>query len=365
MTKVEGKAVGGLARAEALSPEERRAIAQKGAQARWNDTTPKASPAGKLEIGDVVIPVAVLQDGTRLITQRGMFVALGRHKNPTTGQATIDNRPGFLSASNLSPYISKELERSWTPIKFKLPKGSGGAGGNVAIGYDARILPHVCNVFLDAKEAGKLTGNQEHIAASCKILQRGFSVIGIIALIDEATGYQEVRDRDALQQILQLFLREELAAWVKRFPDEFYKEIYRLRNWVWQGMGKNRYSAVAGYTKDLIYERLAPGILEEMEQRNPRNEKGSRKSKHHQWLSDDLGIPKLAEHFAAVLALQRAHDDWDGFYAAMNRALPKRGDSLPLFKYVAQQDEARRLLSVSTEPEQPSLPPPSAASSSS
>ena len=121
---------------------------------------------------------------------------------------------------------------------------------------------------------------------------------------------------------------------MKRFPDEFYKEIYRLRKWSWPGMGKNRYSAVAGYTKDLIYERLARGVLEEMEKRNPKDEKGNRKGKHHQLLSDDLGIPKLQEHFAAVIALQKSHDTWDAFYAAMQRALPKR-DDVPLLQYEA------------------------------
>lgn len=349
-----GRAKGGLARAKSLSAEERAEIAKKAAAARWADNTQRATHYGDMKIGEIKIPCAVLQDGTRLITQRGMFVALGRHKNPNKGQTAIANRPGFLAANNLSSFISSELERSLTPIKFKLPKGSGGAKGNIAFGYDAKILPHVCNVFLDAKEAKALLPGQEHIATSCKLLQRGFSVVGIIALIDEATGYQEVRDRDALQQILEMFLREELAAWVKRFPDDFYKEIYRLRKWPWAGMGKNRYSVVAHYTKDLIYERLAPGILEEMEVRNPRNEKGNRKTKHHQWLSDDLGIPKLAEHFAAVLALQRAYDDWDNFYTAINRALPKRGDTLPLFKYVAAQDSARRLISSSTAQEPPS-----------
>jgi hypothetical protein len=125
-----------------------------------------------------------------------------------------------------------------------------------------------------------------------------------------------------------------------------------IRRKIPRGMGKNRYSVVARCTKDLVYERLAPGILEEMERRNPRDEKGNRKAKHHQWLSDDLGIPKLAEHFAAVLALQRAHDDWDGFYAAINRALPKRGDRLPLFKYVQEQDTARQLIASSNAQEQ-------------
>lgn len=341
-----GKAKGGYARAQALSPEQRADIAKKAAAARWGvDDIPRATHYGDLKIGDITISCAVLQDGTRLITQRGMFVALGRHKNPSKGQTAIDNRPAFLAANNLYPFISSDLERSWSPIKFKLPKGSsGGARGNIAFGYDAKILALVCNVFLDAKDANALLPNQVHIAASCKMLQRGFSVVGIVALIDEATGYQEVRDRDALRQILEMWMRQELATWVKRFPDEFYKEIYRLRGWAWPGMGKNRYSAVAHYTKDLIYERLAPGVLEEMERLNPR-EKGYRKAKHFQWLSDDLGVPKLQEHFAAVLALQKATDTWNEFYAAMNRALPKKEDALPLFKYGAVTGRDESLIS--------------------
>ena len=68
---------------------------------------------------------------------------------------------------------------------------------------------------------------------------------GIVALVDEATGYQEVRPEDALAAYLEKVIRKELAAWVKRFPDEFYENIYKLKGWVWPGMQKNRYSVVA------------------------------------------------------------------------------------------------------------------------
>lgn len=96
---------------------------------------------GELEIGGVKIPCAVLEDGTRVITQRGMFVALGMTKNPTKGQSTsIDNRPGFLSANNLTPFISEDLIRSWTPVPFRLSKGSGGYKGNIAFGYQAKFF---------------------------------------------------------------------------------------------------------------------------------------------------------------------------------------------------------------------------------
>ena len=87
-----------------------------------------------------------------------------------------------------------------------------------------------------------------------------------------------VRPQDALQHYLELMIRKELAAWVKKFPDEFYENIYKLKGWPWPGMGKNRYSVVAHYTRDLVYERMAPGVLKELERKSPKNEKGQRRT---------------------------------------------------------------------------------------
>ena len=159
---------------------------------------------------------------------------------------------------------------------------------------------------------------------------RGFARVGIIALVDEATGYQEVRDRQALAEILDKFLRKEFAAWAKRFPDEFYQEIFRLRHWEWRGMKVNRPQIVAHYTKDLVYARLTPGILKELEIRNPLDEHGHRKAKHHQWLTDDIGHPRLAQHLYGVVGLMRAAEQWDEFMSMVDKAYPRRGDTLQL-----------------------------------
>jgi hypothetical protein len=43
-----------------------------------------------------------------------------------------------------------------------------------------------------------------------------------------------------------------VAAWVKKFPDEFYENIYKLKGWRWPGMSKNRYSVVGHYTNNLV-----------------------------------------------------------------------------------------------------------------
>lgn len=316
--------MGGVARAEKLTPEERREIAQRAADARWNTVTPKATHAGEMHIGDIAIPCAVLDDQTRVLTQRGFSVALGRYKNPKKG--AIVDLPVFLSAANLKPYIDEDLARSSTPIKFRLAEGGGGMAGNIALGYRADLLPKVCKVYLQARHDGKLLTSQEHIAERCLILLNGLATVGIIALVDEATGYQEVRDRQALQAILDRFLRREFAAWAKRFPDDFYKQIFRLRGWEWKGMKVNRPQCVANYTKELVYARLAPGILTELETRNPRDERGNRKTKHHQWLTEDVGHPALAQHLYAVIGLMRIAKNWEELLRMVNLAYPKRNE---------------------------------------
>jgi len=334
--KNEIQSLGGKTRAKNLTPEERSAIAQNAAEARWSKVAeadgsirlPKADHTGELKIGDLVIPCAVLEGGTRVITQRGMFVALGMNKNPSKGQTTIEDKPGFLSAENLNPYISEDLRRSWTPIPFRLAKGSGGYRGKIAFGYRAEILPLVCHVYQDAKEAGVLRRNQKHIAQVCKIVERGFAVVGIVALVDEATGYQDIRDRIALQEILRQYITGALYEWTKTFPLEFYKEIFRLRGWEWKN-GKMP-PVVGKYVNDLVYARLAPKVLEELQKLNPPNEAGNRLHRHHQYLTRDVGHPALSRRLYELIGMSRASDHWDKFYRLVDRIYPKMNSTLLL-----------------------------------
>jgi hypothetical protein len=71
-------------------------------------------------------------------------------------------------------------------------------------------------------------------------------------------------------------------------------------------------------------------VLDELRNRSPKDEKGRRKNKLHQWLSEDMGHPKLKEHFAALNALMRANDRWHTFYAMVNRALPRFNGTMEL-----------------------------------
>lgn len=142
-------------------------------------------------------------------------------------------------------------------------------------------------------------------------------------------AYQAVRSRDALQAFLDRFLRKELAAWVKTFPDDFFRELFRLKGWQWKGTSK-RPGVVGHYINDLIYDRLGQGVLEDLQRRNPSDGRGRRKAKHTQWLTEDIGHPALAQHMYATIGAMRAHDDWRSFLEFFKRAFPRKGENLAL-----------------------------------
>jgi hypothetical protein len=332
MEKKDGRSAGGFARANALSPKERSEIAKRAAQSRWAGDLPLADFEGSFRIGATEVSAAVLRDETRIITQASFLRALGRSRSPKAGTgvlSTVDELPFFLQAESLKPFITNELVESTKPVFYLTKKGGKG------VGYNAIGLKRVAEAYLQfrdqcIKETGKIPKRYEGIITAADTLTRGLAEIGIVALVDEATGFQEVRQRHALQDILDAFLLKELAAWAKRFPDEFYREIYRLRNWEWRGRKFNPPQAVAGYTNDFVYERLAPGIREELETRMPKDDQGRRKGKLHQLFTDDIGHPALAQHIHAVTTLMRASKNWNQFKLMLDTALPKRGDTLQL-----------------------------------
>ena len=282
----------------------------------------KATHAGILKIGDSEIPCYVLENGERILSTRGIMKSLKRTWRGRKYTGT--QLPVFLEAKNLKPFINNEEDPVLTPVNFKTDKGAQ------AEGYRAEVLPVVCETYLKARDEKKLTDSQKTIAMQCDILMRGLAHIGIIALVDEATGFQETRDREALQALLDKYLRKELAAWAQRFPNEFYQEMFRLRGWQWRGMKVNRPSVVGKYTNDIVYERLAPGILKELQKRNPKDDKGQRRAKHHQWLTEDIGHIALSQHLYAVMGLMRASSSWDQFKRMLQRGFPKKGETLQM-----------------------------------
>lgn len=322
----QGRVRGGRARAESLTPEQRSDIAKRAAAARWSGEISEAvcgSPDQPLNIGGIEIECYVLDDGTRVLTQAGFLEALGRHRKANVrreGDGTPT--PAILQGKAIAPFISEEVRQRAAPIYFRLPNGGR------ARGYRAELLPDMCEVYLEARDQGKLPANQVHVAKQAEILVRGLARVGIIALVDEATGYQELRTRDALARILETYIDKELQAWVRTFPPDFYREMFRLRGLEYSPDSVKRPQYFGHLTNNVVYQRLAPGVLEELKDVTPRNEKGQRKHKYFQRLTANVGYPKLREHLGSVTTLMKLSDDWHDFIVKLERIHPKVGDQL-------------------------------------
>ena len=254
-----------------------------------------------------------------MLSQRGFFTAIG---GTASGGSRITRFVGSQAVKSfIDPKLMAGLE---SPISFQPP-----GGGRTAYGYPATVLVDLCTAVLEAKDAGKLRPNQAHIAHRADLLIRGLVTVGIIALVDEATGYQEIRAERALAEILERFIAKELQSWTRTFPYEFYEQIFRLKGWPGPH-GTQRPIIIAKYTNDIVYQRLAPGVLDELKRKNPTLPRGGRRHKHHQWFTQDFGHPRLKEHLSGVIMLMKAASNWNRFKTSLDRAVPKLNTTIPI-----------------------------------
>lgn len=138
----------------------------------------------------------------------------------------------------------------------------------------------VCEVYLKARDARVLTPAQEHIALTCDVLMRGLAHVGIIALVDEATGYQDLRTQGELNHLLEMYVQEELRPYISRFPNEFFKQIYKLYGWPYKPGSTKRPPVVGKFINEYIYRALPPNVLPKLQELNPLTDKGWRRWKH-------------------------------------------------------------------------------------
>jgi hypothetical protein len=330
--KSEKAARGGNARAASLSTERKKAIGRLAAEARWGGDLPQASHDGPLPIGDAVLAAAVLPSGKRLLSQGTFLKALGRSRTPkagTGGLSTVDGLPFFLQAEVLRPFITDELRLSTTPILFRFKSG------HRAVGYDALLLPMVCKVYqqlhmsLTERLAGsndahiaqarKIYNQYRHIIDACATLETGFAQRGIIALVDDATGYRGDQLKEDVLRVIAAYMSPNLLTWTAKFKPPFFEEIYRIHGWEYKPGTAKHPQYTGTFITRYVYEPLPPGVLEEMKTRLPKNESGNRRAKLWQTLSADTGIPHLDRQIADVQLMMELSDSKDDFLRHFER----------------------------------------------
>lgn len=308
-----GREKGGVAVAVKMTAEQRKERAMKGVAAKeYRKSLPVAKFEGKLNIGNSELDVAVIDGDTRVIRQQAVFEALDR---PVRGTVRVVDIPVFMDAKNLQPFTSDELLEVTNKIVYVDKKG------NIQSGYNANILPLVADLYLKAREEGALHTAQIPTAAKAEILVRALAKVGITALVDEATGYQEAREKDALAKVFEAFITNELQPWIKTFPDDYYKELFRLYNLPYPPKnGKVSRPGFFGHvTNKVIYKKLAPEILPELKKQANKLGKSARL---HQTLTPDKGHPDLLKLVTSVTTIMKLSDNKEDFFEKVDRIHP-------------------------------------------
>lgn len=267
------------------------------------------------------IPCAVLEDGMRVISRKSLNKTMGIGE----GGGSRD-LPRFLYHKALEAFIKPDLRsRIINPIKYKPLKG-GGEG----YGVPADCLDDICQVWIDADNAGVLKLESQKITAQkARILKNAVAKVGWIALVDEATGYQKVRDKEALQKLLSLYIAKEFLPHTKTFIDAFYEEIYRLQGWNYNPK-KNKYQVVGKWTLKFVYGCFPPAIVEAIKRKTPKNDKGNYTKRLFQSLTAEVGKPHLDRALGGIIALMKAASTWRGFERSYARAYGDQKDQLEL-----------------------------------
>ena len=249
-----------------------------------------ASHYGVVHFGDLDCEAVVLTTGERGYVQRQLARALGlRDKSPGTQIGALIRE---FSTNSLSVFEKKGY------AKVRLPSGQIGTF------FPAGILSDVALGIIDAALQGRLHAKRQHIIPNCRKILSALATTGEVALIDEATGYQHHRAPDALQELISKLLRQSCASWERRFHPDYYRAIYRLFGWKYQGHDQNPPHIIGQITQRWVYGPVLPAdLIDEIRMR-----KGlccPSAQKHHQWLSDQ-GLARLETQIHAVTAIARS-----------------------------------------------------------
>lgn len=290
--------------------------------------TKKIIYEGELDLNGYQIPCFVLEDGTRILSGRGLQEALRIRDRPLDGGKRGGYiLPTFFESKLFKDLIGKGLDMAkLEPIICK-------RGNQTIHGYEATILADICDLILQARKSGyPLTERQKTVADQCELLIRAFAKVGIIALVDEATGYQYTREKDDLQKILRAYIAPELLPWQKKFPDIFYKELFRLNGWEFTSRGiKKRPGVIGTWTKKLVYEQLPEGVLDELKKKTPKSEKGNYIARFHQNLTPDIGNEHLAAQLNQVITLFQLSDSMEHMWNQFTKLKARQSGQLELF----------------------------------
>jgi len=267
------------------------------------------------ETGAPEIACYNLSDGRRVLSRTSALAALAAAEDVNVGG---DLRRYVKPAEkHLRVSLDDEL------IEFKLDNVSN----KRVFGITAECFLEICRAFVRAREAGDLaTGRQHGIARNAGAFLAACANVGLIALIDEATGYQYTRAEDALRVKLRAYLEQEMRPWEKTFPDALWIEFGRLTGW--KGGVQSRPKYWGRLVNELVYQYLDQDVYDWLRNNAPPPRKGQN---YHQWLTGSYGLKKLVEHIWMLVGMASACSTMEELRRRMAAKFGKEPFQLMLF----------------------------------
>jgi len=287
---------------------------------------------GEEIVDEIKIRCAVLEDGTAMLSERGVNKFFGNEKS--SGDAYKRKKkllekgaevlPVFMIQKNLKPFVlltfNDEAGVFPTAEVYKI-------GNAINYGYRADLMSDFCQVWTNAFLAGALRSNQIHKAQRAIRLNNALAKTGLTKLIYEVTGYDDENRYSTSEIFKHFYLQNNPTKWEAMWQKDIYDYFYLMFNLVNDPAIKNHPWCFSQVTIK-IYERLFPiDYREFMEEHEPQ-----RLNRFHQYLTDKYGKEHLRKNLEQVLGILKATARFGvyAFYEGLEIAFPKPKDQLSL-----------------------------------
>lgn len=224
------------------------------------------------DILGVTVDVYVLDGATpgsevRVVSTRGFRRALGDGANNGAFGRSLTRLSEDSSGFSMGP-----------TYEFKAP-----SSGRAVQGIEVVKIAEYAATIVDQKLDGVLHHSRERFVERARQIEKNLTKLALIALVDEATGYQTARQPDALRELMRAYMLDEPMGWERAIPEGLYVLAARLYGYVYREGQKEKPAFLRSWTWRYVYAFLPPEVREEIQRVN--HDPHLHGTKHHQHLT--------------------------------------------------------------------------------
>ncbi len=283
---------------------------------------PKALCTGEDTFNGIKLVAAILDDDdrTHLFSERSLANAFGFKGSATywekrkAGAAVL---PSYLSNSLLKDYITADLVDKLAAAVSYLSTSK-----IVATGVEATALPLICDVFVRAGNANPSNDALRIAGERAYKIILAFSQFGVLKYVEQITGYRYTDEGTIITNELKEWgVSPTILDWQREFQIDFYRNIYRLKNWPFNPNTVKRTQVIGTYTNQYVYNYLPNDVFKWIKENTPKSKSGNYTKRLFQSLDEKRGKELLRNQLVAVTTMLKLARSWQEFKDLFARSL--------------------------------------------